>query len=119
MLSKYSAGDVTLSGEDRPPPHPIHKHTHHHIHQPQLVDYQVEYDEEEAYYDDDDYVDEEYEEHHLSTSFKYLLAGGIAGAGEQPSFPRKLSYNITKLFSIPNRDCSFRQTESIPYHTLS
>lgn len=83
LNGSISSGDVTLSAEDRPPPHPIHKHPHPHFHQPQLVDYQAEYEEDDSEYnEDEEFEEEEMEEHHFSTSFKFLLAGGIAGAGK-------------------------------------
>ena len=50
-----------------------------------MVDYQVEYDEddEDTYYfdDEEDFDVDEVEDTRLSTSFLFLLAGGVAGAG--------------------------------------
>ncbi|KAI5124933.1 hypothetical protein M0805_007360 [Coniferiporia weirii] len=67
-------GDVSISGEDRPPVHPIKPQSH----PPQdPVDYTGLDSEDEDFYDDED-IDEE-EEHQHSTSIKFLLAGGIAG----------------------------------------
>ena len=77
-------GDVSLSGEDIHPIHTLRAHSHHAAHSPpDLVDFsQTEEDQEEDYYEDDGFEEEE-EEHHHKTSLKFLLAGGIAGAGDE------------------------------------
>ena len=79
-----SIGDVSLSGEDIHPIHTLRAHSHHAAHSPpDLVDFsQTEEDQEEDYYEDDGFEEEE-EEHHHKTSLKFLLAGGIAGAGDE------------------------------------
>ena len=76
-------GDVSISAEDRPPSHPVKPHN-----QPSPVDTTsslsegtVDDDDDDEFYDDE-FEDEE-EENHNATSFKFLLAGGIAGAGMQ------------------------------------
>ena len=60
--------------------HPIRPHTHP---PPIPVDFDspVEDNDEEDEYYDEDFEEEEEEESQYRTSFKYLLAGGIAGAG--------------------------------------
>ena len=66
---------MTISGEDRPPtntsalkPLPLHLPVDHSAH------------EDDEY--DDEVEEEEIEHHsHYSTSVKFLVAGGIAGAG--------------------------------------
>ena len=100
-------GDVTLSGEDRPPRHATN-HLRPRFHQPQMVDYQVEYDEDEdeTYYPDEDeeFDVDEIEDNRLSTSFLFLLAGGVAGAGK-PSCPVFLN-NCISFASFSDNDGS-------------
>ena len=72
ILTLYE-GDVTISGEDRPPVNPI---------KPLPLPFPGDHssDEDDEY--DDEFDDEELPEpNHYSTSFKFLVAGGIAGAG--------------------------------------
>ena len=72
-------GDVSISGEDRPQingvkPSPI----------PIPVDHVSAHEDDEY---DDDFDEEELEEtNHHSTSLKFLIAGGIAGAGKLPFY---------------------------------
>ena len=72
---------MSISAEDRPPTHPAKPHN-----QPSTVpiDHTSDPSEEEID-DDDDFYDDDFEEeeegNHNATSFKFLLAGGIAGAG--------------------------------------
>ncbi|THH11487.1 hypothetical protein EW145_g618 [Phellinidium pouzarii] len=65
-------GDVSISGEDRPPIQQLKFQSH-----PQS-DNRTLTSAEDSSADED--FDEEEEEHHHSTSLKFLLAGGIAGA---------------------------------------
>lgn len=76
------AGDVTLSGEDIHSIHTLRAHSHHAAHAPpELVDFSSGQEEqEEDFYEEDGLYDEEDVQQH-KTSFKFLLAGGIAGAG--------------------------------------
>lgn len=75
-------GDVSLSAEDKPPEHPAYKMTPSSL-RPSSTSATSDSDEE---YDelDEDQEGEEKEHSFLDghTSLKFLLAGGIAGAGE-------------------------------------
>lgn len=69
------------------------KHTHlPQQQQPPPVDFESDGSDDGEEYDDDDYFegDEEEEPHyslHIPTAAKFLLAGGIAGAGRLPRVP--------------------------------
>ena len=71
-------GDVSLSAEDKPPDHLAYKMT-----RPSSTSRSSDSDEE---YDElEEGEEEEEQEHHFldgHTSLKFLLAGGVAGAGE-------------------------------------
>ncbi|KAF7798945.1 hypothetical protein EIP86_010173 [Pleurotus ostreatoroseus] len=79
-------GDVSLSAEDMSPTRPYHPPVKHASHQVP-VDYEEDDLEEDEELDDDDYYleGEDEEEPHSwiggSTAAKFLLAGGVAGAG--------------------------------------
>lgn len=72
-------GDVSLSAEDSPPSHQAKPHTRKST--SDRVDHTSSTDEEEKEVDGDYDEEEASVTHHFSTSFKFLLAGGIAGAG--------------------------------------
>ena len=79
LILRFSSGDVSLSAEDKPP---------------FLNTRQLQSTEanggliEQDIVDNDDLFEEEEEHHPLDghTAFKFLLAGGIAGAGELADF---------------------------------
>lgn len=82
----FDPGDVTLSAEDMSTTRSYHPPVKHAA-SPLPVDYEVEDDgdDDDDFDDSDLYAFEEEEEHHNwllgSTAAKFLLAGGIAGAG--------------------------------------
>ena len=80
-------GDVTLSAEDMAPTSVSHPYSAKQPPPPAPpVDFEGDDDLEEG--DEDDFYPEEHEEEdrhywlHLPTAAKFLLAGGVAGAGE-------------------------------------
>lgn len=114
-LTYRTTGDVSLSAEDL---------TLTPMHAPPLLPLPVDHkpleegvhDEDEEDVDYDDFQDEE--EHHIwlggSTAVKFLLAGGIAGAGQYAVASACDVDTDYHLLSVPNFYSSFRSVEDLP-----
>lgn len=88
----FTLGDVSLSAEDKPPEAPSSRALNLELPSNQEALSQVQGDDDELMFDDDD-VDEEDAAHTFlggHTALKFLLAGGIAGAGEVSFIPTSL-----------------------------
>lgn len=125
MLMDFKSGDVSLSAEDKPPDSMLHKPTSTptnlsaSISNQSSSSPQSNRDRPTEYLDDEDPEEDHHSFLERHTSLRFLLAGGIAGAGPFLVDISRRSRTQTLLPSFANMYGTIRSFEGILDHAFS